>query len=494
MGEERLDLTRNDLLVLGLLMDRPMHGYEILQQIRAAEVDLWLAVSPAAIYYSLAKLHRRGLVLETRARGEGRERSIYHLTARGRQAFFTGMEEVLASREPRYSDYDLGIYLLNKLSQEQALGLLEQRLEFLRQRELEVSQALRRAAGDPLRSAILTRVVTCTRTEREWLEGIIRHLRGEEVQDYKGMMLLTGDLRDFHLPDLIKLIASGRHTGTLTVTNGASVRTISFYEGHPVCAASRGPGGEFRSPEQVPNDIYDLFRWQKGAFTFDQRTCAREGCVALRMSLEAFILAGARWVDNWATIQRVIFSPEVIFERQEEVILPEDLALTMEEQGVWQALDGVRDVSEVARACNLTEFETCKILYSLYTVGLIRPGDVEKIRLRRAFREFAELLCWATKPYRPAPDDFTCEMEMNRRAADLPIRFNASRIEDHTDPALQIEELAEMYRRFLRVQKEVIRERLGEAVLRRLLQQVSSQINPSLMETIQRYRLNGSAL
>ena len=66
--EETAGLTRNDLLVLGLLLDRPMHGYEILQQIRAADVDLWLAVSPAAIYYSLSKLHRRGLVLETRAR------------------------------------------------------------------------------------------------------------------------------------------------------------------------------------------------------------------------------------------------------------------------------------------------------------------------------------------------------------------------------------------------------------------------------------------
>ncbi|MFN3763570.1 MAG: PadR family transcriptional regulator, partial [Anaerolineae bacterium] len=201
--EERAGFTRNDLLVLGLLLDRPMHGYEILQQIRAADIDLWLAVSPAAIYYSLSKLHRRGLVTETRVRGEGPERSIYHLTDRGRQAFFTGMVDALASQEPNYSDYDLGIYLLNKLPQEQALSLLQQRLEFLRRREADVSQARQRAAGDPLRCAILTRVATCTRTEREWLEGIIRHLRGEEVQEYRGIMLLTGDLRDFHLPDLI---------------------------------------------------------------------------------------------------------------------------------------------------------------------------------------------------------------------------------------------------------------------------------------------------
>lgn len=491
MEDERAGLTRNDLLVLGLLLDRPMHGYEILQHIRAAEVDLWLTVSPAAIYYSLSKLHRRGLVLETRARGDGPERSVYHLTDRGRQAFFAGMEEALASQEPHYSDYDLGIYLLNKLPQEQALSLLQQRLEFLRRREREVLEARQRAANDPLRCAILTRVATCARTEREWLEGIIRHLRGEEVQEYRGMMLLTGDLRDFHLPDLIKLIASGRHTGTLTVTDGVSMRTLSFHEGRPVCATSRGPDGEVRALEQVLNDIYDLFRWQEGTFTFDQRMGPQEGCRVLNMSVEALLLAGARWVDNWATIQRVVPSAEAIFERRSDVALSEEWHLTPEEQTVWQALDGVRDVSEIARACGLTEFETSKILYGLYIAGLVRPGDVEKIRLRRAFREFAELLCRATKPYRASPDDFTCEVEVNRRAGDLPIQFNLSRIEDRTDPSLRTEELAEMYRRFLSVQKEVVRERFGEAVLRRLLQQVSSQINPSLMETIQRYRLNG---
>ncbi len=491
--EETAGLTRNDLLVLGLLLDRPMHGYEILQHIRAADMDLWLAVSPAAIYYSLSKLHRRGLVLETRARGEGPERSIYHLTEQGRQAFFAGMEGALASQEPNYSEYDLGIFLLNKLPQERALVLLERRLAFLRRREAQVAEARQRAAGDPLRCAILTRVATCDRVEREWLEGIIRHLQGEEVRDYRGIMLLRGDLQDFHLPDLIKLIASGRHSGTLTVTDGVSTRTLSFQEGRPVCATSRGPDGEVRAPEQVLNDIHDLFRWQEGSFTFDQRVGPAEGCTVLRMSVEGLLLAGARWVDNWATIQRVVPSSEAIFERREGGSPPEDGALTPEEEAVLQALDGVRDVSDVARVCGLTEFETSKILYGLYTAGLIRPGDVEKVRLRRAFREFAELLCRATKPYRASPDDVTCEMEVNRRAAELPIQFNLSRIEDRTDPALRTEELAEMYRRFLKAQQEVVRERFGKDLARQLLQQVMGQVSPFLMETLRRYRLVGAA-
>lgn len=489
MPEETPLLTQNDLMVLGLLLDRPMHGYEILQQIRAADMELWLPVSPAAIYYALAKLHRWGLVLETRARGGGPERSIYHLTERGREAFLAGMESALASQEPTRFEYGLGIFLLNKLPQERALPLLEQRLEFLRRREEAVSKAQKRTGGDPLRCAILTHAATCTRVEREWLEGLIRHLRGEETREYLGLMLLRGDLRDFRLPDLIKLIASGRHSGTLTITDGLSVRTLSFHQGRPVCATSRRSEGEVQDPDQVLNDIYDLFRWQEGAFTFDQRMGPQEGCCPLRMSAENLLLSGARWVDNWAIIQRVVPSPEAIFERRDGVSLDEGWEITPEERRVWEALDGMRNVAEVAQACELTEFETSKILYGLYEAGLIRPGDVDKIRLRRAFREFAELFCRATKPYRASPDDFTCEEEVNRRAADLPIRFNLSRIEDRTEPALPTDDLAEMYRRFLQVQQEVVRERFGETVIRQLLRQVMAQVNPSLMETLRRYRL-----
>ena len=45
------------------------------------------------------------------------------------------------------------------------------------------------------------------------------------MEEYHGLMLLTGDLHDFHLPDLIKLIVSSKHSGTLTVTDGTFTRT-----------------------------------------------------------------------------------------------------------------------------------------------------------------------------------------------------------------------------------------------------------------------------
>ena len=309
------------------------------------------------------------------------------------------------------------------------------------------------------------------------------------MAEYRGLMRLTGDLHDFHLPDLIKLIVSGKHSGTLTVSDGISTRMLSFHEGRPVCAASLGADGEVTEPQQIMNDIYDLFRWQEGEFTFDQRMGPQEGCLVLRLSAGNLILTGARWVDNWTTIQRAVPSPDTVFERREGGECPENLELTDDECRVLAALDGLRDVTAVARECQLTEFETCKILYGLHAVGLVQPGDLDKIRLRRLFREFAELLCKSTRPYRTGPNDFSCELEINQRCTDLPVRFAASRIEDHTDPGLRTEDLAKVYRSFLGTQVAVVEERFGAEVAQGLLNQVMSQISPGLREALERYSL-----
>ena len=108
-------MTKTDLLLLGLLLDRPMHGYELYQQIQAEGIDCWFNVSTAGVYYSLRKLHDQDLVTESRQRAAGSTRkSIYRLTDKGRAVFFEGMDAELANRDEIYLEFDLAIYLLNK--------------------------------------------------------------------------------------------------------------------------------------------------------------------------------------------------------------------------------------------------------------------------------------------------------------------------------------------------------------------------------------------
>lgn len=99
-------LTAADLVVLGLLLERPRHGYGVNQELERREVRDWAGVSRPQVYYSLRKLAEAGHIgpapgraagaergsaergLGERGSGEGGpERRVYRVTAAGRRAY-----------------------------------------------------------------------------------------------------------------------------------------------------------------------------------------------------------------------------------------------------------------------------------------------------------------------------------------------------------------------------------------------------------------------
>jgi DNA-binding PadR family transcriptional regulator len=492
--------TKIDLLLLGLLLDRPKHGYELYQQIQTEGIDAWFNVSMAGIYYSLGKLRDQGLVAESRQRGGGSTRkSIYRLTEDGRSAFFSAMEAQALSRELASLDYDLVIYLLNKLPLQRATTLLEQHQAFLAEQAREVQSILATEQdrnGSSLRLAVLDHKLRYLEMEQSWLADVIRGIKGEGETDFahagdrRGLMILRGDLRQYHLPDLLRLIVSGKHSGRLTITDGRQIRTLTFKKGQPVCATSRRqdePHIPPAAPEQVLSGICDLFRWQEGQFTFDQEMGTEEFCVPMQMSAEDLILCGCRWVDNWTIIQRLIPSADTIFELGIGAARRDALTLSAVEEQIVAAVDGVKDVATIARELELTVFEASRAFYCLAAVGVVRTADLDKIRLRRLFREIAELMCSSTVAWRNAPKDRTCEEEVNQLTEHLPLCLNRGRIEDQADPQLKTDGLVDMYRAFLLAQLGVVSRRFGPDNARQSFQQTLRQLAPELQEVAKRY-------
>jgi DNA-binding PadR family transcriptional regulator len=492
--------TKIDLLLLGLLLDRPMHGYELYQQIQAEEIDAWFNVSMAGVYYSLGKLRDQGLVVESRQRGgRSARKSIYRLTEEGRAAFFAAMEQQAVSQEKVFLDYDVVIFLLNKLPMQRAIALLEEHQAFLAEqtRDVELSLATEQDnGGSPLKLAVLDHKRRFLEMEWDWLTGVIRSIQGQDKGSFaaggerRGLMILSGDLRHYHLPDLLRLIVSGRHSGTLTVTDGVQIRTLSFQDGQPVCATSRRrdePADAAQTPEQVMEGICDLFRWQEGGFTLDQEMGGQAWCVPLTLSAEDLILCGCRWVDNWTIIQRLIPSADAIFELGTAFQRLDTLALTPIEERIVKATDGVKDVATTARELQLTVFEASRAFYCLAAVGVVRTADLDKIRLRRVFREIAELMCSSTVAWRSSPDDRSCEEEVNQLTEHLPLCLNRGRIEDQAEPRLDIDELVEMYRGFLLSQLDVVSRRFGQGNARQSFERTLRQLAPELQEVAKRY-------
>ncbi len=383
------------------------------------------------------------------------------------------MESQALSQEKVYLDYDVVIYLLNKLPLQRAISLLEQHQAFLVEQAQQVLSNLvaeQENGSSPLRLAVLDHRRRYVEMEEDRLAGVIHSIQGDDEASYaqpgerRRLMILSGDLQNYHLPDLLRLIVSGRHSGTLTVGDGVQIRTLTFEDGQPVCATARRkdqPPTPPPSPEEVLSGLCDLFRWQEGRFSFDQEMGRVEWCVPLKLSAEDLILCGCRWVDNWAIIQRLISSADTIFELGTTSQRLESLTLTPLEERIVATVDGVKDVTSIARKLELTVFEASRAFYCLTAVGVTRTADLDKIRLRRVFREIAELMCSSTVAWRSLPDDRTCEEEVNHLTEYLPLCLNRGRIEDQADPQLTTDGLVEMYRAFLLAQLDVVSRRFG---------------------------------
>jgi DNA-binding PadR family transcriptional regulator len=87
-------LTTPDLVLLSLLAERPMHGYQANTLLEFRKVRDWAGVSRPQVYYSLDKLARLGLISHAESDGPppGPERRAYSTSARGRAALAEALE------------------------------------------------------------------------------------------------------------------------------------------------------------------------------------------------------------------------------------------------------------------------------------------------------------------------------------------------------------------------------------------------------------------
>src|ERR1700732_4222836 len=92
--KKRTPLTTPDLVLLSLLAERPMHGYEANLELERRCIRDWAAISRPQVYYSLEKLAAAGFIraADSGEPAAGPERSVYQTTAKGRAAIADALE------------------------------------------------------------------------------------------------------------------------------------------------------------------------------------------------------------------------------------------------------------------------------------------------------------------------------------------------------------------------------------------------------------------
>jgi len=181
---KRGNLTTPDLVLLSLLAERPMHGYQANAELERREWRDWVDVSRPQLYYSLEKLARTGMiaVADTDEPSGGPDRRVFATTAKGRAALASALE-----REDWSVQRDRPAFLTwLALSWQARPGVVARQLarrnEFLQAQlanEQVTLRAVHREVGHRYHEAVwmIELMIAQFRTELRWLAKLSRELR-----------------------------------------------------------------------------------------------------------------------------------------------------------------------------------------------------------------------------------------------------------------------------------------------------------------------------
>jgi DNA-binding PadR family transcriptional regulator len=181
--QKQSTLTTPDLVLLSLLAERPMHGYEANLELERRCIRDWANISRPQVYYSLEKLAAAGFIreLQTDELSAGPERTVFETTPKGRAATAEALERedwTTQRDRPPFSTWIALSWLARPgVFQKQ----IRRRRKFVRQelaREKETLASILEEVGHPHHEAVwmVTLMIEQFRTELKWLRKLEREL------------------------------------------------------------------------------------------------------------------------------------------------------------------------------------------------------------------------------------------------------------------------------------------------------------------------------
>ncbi len=268
-------------------------------------------------------------------------------------------------------------------------------------------------------------------------------------------MALRGNLKDFSLPDVFQLVQLSGKTGVLRIVGVEAEGSIWFRDGDVFFAQSNwrreqlgerlveaqritpaalaraleirqteGDGGrrlgqilvnegyiteqvlETFVQEQIQDTIFDIMRWDEGDFDFEVLPEVVNEDIGLSVSVENIVMEGSRRLEEWQRIKKKVPSTDMVFKM---ATAPGEgtfeISLKPIEWALLLLIDGTRSVRELATETHSTDFEVARVIYGLFSAGLLEvtsDEEVEKLRAERAQREDKRAKLESTRAARDA--------------------------------------------------------------------------------------------
>jgi DNA-binding PadR family transcriptional regulator len=164
-----MSLTPSELVVLGLVIERPRHGYDLDRIISERGIRRWADVAFSSIYYVLGKLERRGLVWAGATAGP-KSRRVYSATDAGKTAAATATADMLSDAAPACSPFVVGLANVTLVDPELFRARLRERARALTE-QITAIEIARDTQGElpPAARLVFSYTLATLVAEHDWL-------------------------------------------------------------------------------------------------------------------------------------------------------------------------------------------------------------------------------------------------------------------------------------------------------------------------------------
>ena len=164
------------LMIMGLLMKGPAHGYDLKQTLER-ELSPFFAVSATPLYYTLKKLEQEGAVTKlSTVSGRRPQKYVYHLTAKGQKEIKELLLKNITYLHRPSFNLDISLYFFNFLDPQDVVKMLKERLRELRKLKFLLERQKKDVATDVARKKeyiIMAHTIRATEAEMDFVHDLI---------------------------------------------------------------------------------------------------------------------------------------------------------------------------------------------------------------------------------------------------------------------------------------------------------------------------------
>ena len=178
--------------------------------------------------------------------------------------------------------------------------------------------------------------------------------------------IVLGDLSQARLFDILKPLLIEKKTGRVAF-KGKEEGEIYLELGNISHAKTSNSVGEYA--------FFTIMEWKTGRIVFESDVFPTERTIST--PTEQLLLNWSYRKQEWEKIKEVIPSPNVIF-RLTLQKNGEDKNISADQWNVLALTNGVRTVSEIAKALNWDEYKILRTVFQLVRMGLLEKGEAQR--------------------------------------------------------------------------------------------------------------------